>query len=76
MVLGMRYCSSCKRNVNTERSYSLGLAIILLLLFFIPGLIYLAWGIHKGPRCPICKTPDAMLKNPKFDELDEKKVEE
>lgn len=62
----MKYCRSCKRNVNTEHSFNLGLLAVLLFLFFLPGLIYLAWGWKR--RCPICRTPQKMLDNPRFDD--------
>lgn len=61
----MKYCGSCKRNVDTEHTFSVGLLILLLILFIIPGLIYLAWGWKR--RCPICRTPEKMLDNPRFD---------
>lgn len=61
----MKYCPSCKRNVNTERGYN-GVVLVLLLIFFlIPGIIY--WAVKRKRRCPICHTPDQMLTAPVFD---------
>ena len=61
----MKYCPSCKRNVNTEHSWNVVVLVILLLFFLIPGLIYLAW---KWKRCcPICHTPESLLSAPEFD---------
>jgi len=62
----MKYCDSCKRNVSTEHSWSLGLLIVLILFLFPIGLIYLA--LRWKCRCPICKSPEEFLHNPKFDD--------
>ena len=64
--MAIKYCPSCKRNVNTEHSWHIGVMLILLLLGIIPGLIYIA--VKWKYRCPICKTPDSMLLAPKFDD--------
>ncbi len=63
----MKWCPACKRNVNTEPGYSLGILIVLLILFIIPGIIY--WAVKRGRRCPICHTPDGMLTAPNLDDM-------
>ena len=64
--MSMKYCPSCKRNVNTEHGYNGVVLVLLLIFFFIPGIIY--WAIKRKRRCPICHTPDSMLQAPKFEE--------
>ncbi len=49
-----------------ERSYSLGIFFLLLLLAVVPGIIYLVWGLIKGNCCPICHTPEKMMEGPRF----------
>gem|GEM_PF-1489713 len=63
----MKYCPNCKRNVNTEGRVNWIIAIVLLIFLFIPGVIYIIWGLVKR-RCPICRTQDGMLEAPRFDE--------
>lgn len=65
-MANMKYCPSCKRNVNTEHSWSTAVFIILLILGVLPGLIYMV--IRWKYRCPICHTPANMMYAPKFDE--------
>ena len=74
----LKYCPSCKRNVNTVPGIG-PVAIILhiclgWLLLYIPTIIHLIWAFTSGKRCPICCTPEKMLKLPKFDD-DDKSVE-
>jgi RNA polymerase subunit RPABC4/transcription elongation factor Spt4 len=63
----LRYCPNCKRNINTERGYNAVVLVILLIFFFIPGIIY--WAIKREQRCPICHTPDTMLTAPVFNDV-------
>ena len=62
----LKWCPSCKRNVDTEHSWNIAILIILFILGVIPGLIYMAltW---KG-RCPICHIPDKLMFAPKLEE--------
>ena len=64
--MAMKHCPSCKRNVDTEHSWNGVVLVILLILFLVPGLIYL--GVKWKRRCPICHTPEKMLTAPIFDE--------
>lgn len=64
--MAMKFCPSCKRNVNTEYRINWIVAFIFLLLGLLPGVIYIIWGLWKR-RCPICKMPDKMLQAPRFD---------
>ena len=66
--MSMKYCLSCKRNVNTESSINWVVAILLLIFLIIPGIIYIIWKAAKGKRCPICKTSRKYLEAPRFDE--------
>ncbi len=65
----VKYCPSCKRNVNAEHGYNTVALVLLLIFFFIPGVIY--WAVTRKPRCPICHTPDSMLTEPKPDDNSE-----
>ena len=49
----MKYCDNCKQNVKPYQEFGCFLFIILLILFVVPGIIYLFW--PKASRCPICK---------------------
>lgn len=53
------YCPVDQRNVVTERAFSLGLLIVLILFVFPIGIIY--WLIKREARCPMCKTPESKL---------------
>lgn len=67
----MKYCPSCKRNVNAEHSWSVAVLILLVLvgwvLLWIPLIIYVVWKWKR--RCPICKTPESMMYAPRFDDV-------
>lgn len=62
----VKYCPNCKRNVNTEHGYNTVALVILLIFFFIPGIIY--WAVTRKQRCPICHTQAEMLTEPKPDD--------
>jgi hypothetical protein len=63
----LKYCPSCKRNVQTNYDWNVLVLVILLFLGLIPGLIYVVWKVIKGRSCPICRIPEGMMDNPKFD---------
>lgn len=50
-----RYCENCRRNVIIEKDFNGCLFVILLLLTFFGGLIYLLiYGCKKPNVCPYC----------------------
>ena len=51
----MRYCKYCKREVKGTKKFNWIIFILGLLLFGVPGLIYLLWYmIKRSTKCPIC----------------------
>ena len=52
----MQYCQNCKQNVEPKKNISVIGLIILLLLFLVPGIIYLIYCLVQKPKCPICKS--------------------
>ena len=67
----LKYCPSCKRNVELESGINWILALILLILAIIPGLLYIIIAaIASKKRCPICGMKEPMMEPPKFDGKD------
>ena len=48
------YCRNCGQFVAPTKGVNWIVLIILLIFFFIPGLIYFFWKAGKGGKCPIC----------------------
>jgi hypothetical protein len=55
----LKFCPYDQRNVNTEHSWNLAVLIVLLILFTLIGLIYMA--LKWKERCPLCKQPIERL---------------
>lgn len=62
------YCQSCGHvgRPFIESAGNAGVAMLLLLFFIVPGLIYLAWWSSKNPRdlCWRCRAPVIPLDSP------------
>jgi len=52
----MRYCKNCEQMVGPQKDFSLIIFIILFILGFLPGIIYLIYSILKKETCPICNS--------------------
>jgi hypothetical protein len=52
--MSMMWCQRCKENVKAEHSWNTVIAVVLVLLFVIPGLIYIAATWKK--RCTVCRS--------------------
>ena len=51
----MRYCPNCDDRVETKKDFSVAVFLIGLLLFGLPGLLYLAYYIlFKDEKCTRC----------------------
>jgi len=61
--MALKYCPYCKRNVGTESNANIAILIILLIFFFIPGIIYY---FVKGRRCAICGVPEKAMEPPRI----------
>jgi len=55
----LRFCPRCGTNVDTEHSWSLPILILLLVLFTLIGLIYLA--VRWKMRCPRCHLAEESM---------------
>jgi len=50
------YCNLCERSVGGEKKFNIILFVILLLLFGVGAVIYLAYYLFlQAKKCPICK---------------------
>ncbi len=52
----MKYCNNCQQLVEPKKNVSIIGLIILLLLFLVPGIIYLIYCLVQQPKCPMCKS--------------------
>jgi len=53
------YCPVDQRNIVTERGYSLGILILLIIIIWPAAIIY--YFMKRESRCPMCKTPENKL---------------
>ena len=59
----MQYCQNCNQGVEPKKNMSIIGLIILLLIFIIPGLIYLVYCLVQQPKCPICNGQNWRIGN-------------
>jgi flagellar basal body-associated protein FliL len=52
----MKYCGNCKQWITPTKGVSWVIAIILLIFFIVPGIIYIIWAASKGGKCPMCNS--------------------
>lgn len=50
----MKYCGNCKQWVTPTKGVNWIIAIILLIFFFVPGIIYIVWTMSRSGKCPMC----------------------
>ena len=50
----MRHCNNCNQQVEPKKNVSVIGLVILLLLFIIPGIIYLIYCLVQKGKCPMC----------------------
>ena len=52
----MKYCANCKQFVEPTKGINWIFAIILIICFVIPGILYILWAYPKGGKCPMCNS--------------------
>ena len=50
----MKYCKNCKQRVEPKKNVSALALIILLLLFILPGILYVIYCLVQKGKCPRC----------------------
>ena len=50
----MKYCKNCKQRVEPKKNVSALALIILLLLFILPGILYVIYCLVQKGKCPMC----------------------
>lgn len=51
-----KHCMLCNRNVIPTKKFNGVVFLILLILFIVPGVLYLIYYLAKTESCPICKS--------------------
>jgi hypothetical protein len=59
------FCPKCNKNVATEKDYSVGVFVILLILGLLFGILY--YVLKDKVRCSTCKTTEPYLQLPHSD---------
>lgn len=55
--MSIKYCPLCERKVEPVKKFNWPVFIILLILGFVPGLLYFFYYLIKPKnRCPVCGT--------------------